>query len=102
MVNGDTQGEVKDQGNTANPSDGKEEMCDTASDPTKKPTKEVVAAIGGSSKRKLVKAIGASERDSGDQEDGPVKVKVDKKPLKKGKKVKLSFDEEAQEELSMR
>ena len=57
--------------------------------------KQPVAGIGGSIKRKLVKVIGAEEED----EEAPDKMdsgRTSKKiRIKKGKKMKLSFDEES-------
>ena len=50
--------------------------------------KERVAAIGGAKKKRNITAIGADDKEDGQQGEG----KKQRKP-KKGKKVKLSFDE---------
>ena len=63
------------------------------------PAKQKTAAIGGSNKRRLAKVVGEDGDDDGEpnvEEKGPAP--TGKKPkAKKGKKVKLSFDEEALE-----
>ena len=63
------------------------------------PAKQKTAAIGGSNKRRLAKVFGEDGDDDGEpnvEEKGPAP--TGKKPkAKKGKKVKLSFDEEAPE-----
>lgn len=56
--------------------------------------KQQVAGIGGSTKRRLAKVIGDEEEDSGKADSGK---DSKKSKIKKGKKMKLSFDEEGTE-----
>lgn len=59
------------------------------------PAKQQVAAIGASNKRKLAKVVGDEEEGADDSVKEKSKANEKKVKAKKGKKVKLSFDEEA-------
>lgn len=62
------------------------------------PVKQQVAGIGGSTKRRLAKVVGDEKEGEEEDEAGPDKFDSGrdskKNRLKKGKKMKLSFDEE--------
>ena len=62
------------------------------------PAKQKSAAIGGSNKRRIAKVIGEDDNDGGPNQGKKTSVPPTKKSkAKKGKKVKLCFDEEAPE-----
>ena len=61
--------------------------------------KEHVASIGGSTKRRLAKVVGDEEEEEDEAAPGKTDSAKDskKRRVKKGKKMKLSFDEEGTE-----
>ncbi len=59
------------------------------------PTKELVATIGGSNKRRLPKVVGDDDEKNHVREDSCLHGQKKAKP--KSKKIKLSFDEENKE-----
>ena len=59
--------------------------------------KQQVAGIGGSTKRRLAKIIGDEEQDEAAPEKSDSAQKDKETRAKKGKRIKLSFDEEGTE-----
>lgn len=57
------------------------------------PAKQQVAGIGCSNKRRLAKIVGEEEEDEAPPEESGSRKKHEKIKVKKGKKIKLSFDE---------
>ena len=61
------------------------------------PAKQQSASIGASNKRRFVKIVGAEDEGTAESQDGDSARTTKKPKAKKGKKVKLSFTEEAPE-----
>ena len=59
-------------------------------------TKEHIAKIGASSKRRLAKAVGEEERPT-QQQEVTLEDTTKKSKVRKGKRIKLSFDEDDQQ-----
>ena len=60
------------------------------------PSKEHVASIGGLSKKRVAKAVGEEDVPKISESTGDGSHKTTKKPkVRKGKRIKLSFDEDA-------